>query len=227
MYYLQSRYYDPNTGRFLNADALVSTGQGLLGNNMFAYCLNNPASYYDPSGMATLSVRCDDSTYFLNGYYGAGGGGGGAAYALPAAGELINKVDERVNNKSGAVTRAGLLTDGYGFYRGRLVVKLDIMEDSAFSFGVIFTGPNPDDNLLAHEYGHTVHLSQIGIADYTAKVVVPSVTSFWIYRENPYYTSQPWEYIAEYFGKTALPSNGYLACADELAIIYWIFTVLP
>ena len=113
------------------------------------------------------------------------------------------------------------------FYRGRLVVKLDIMKKSAFSFGVIFTGPNPDDNLLAHEYGHTVHLSQIGIANYVAKVVVPSVTSFWIYRENPYYTSQPWEYIAEYFGKTARPSDEYLACADEWAIIYWIFTFLP
>ena len=38
LYYLQSRYYDPEMGRFLNADALVATGQGLLGNNMFAYC---------------------------------------------------------------------------------------------------------------------------------------------------------------------------------------------
>ena len=37
LYYLQSRYYDPAIGRFLNADAFVSTGQGLLGNNMFAY----------------------------------------------------------------------------------------------------------------------------------------------------------------------------------------------
>ena len=50
LYYLQSRYYNPTTGRFLNADILVSTGQGLLGNNMFAYCLNNPANYSDPSG---------------------------------------------------------------------------------------------------------------------------------------------------------------------------------
>ena len=33
-YYLQSRYYDPELSRFINADTLVSTGQGLLGNNM-------------------------------------------------------------------------------------------------------------------------------------------------------------------------------------------------
>ena len=50
LYYLQSRYYDPQTGRFLNADGYVSTGQGLLGNNMFIYCGNNPIMYADPSG---------------------------------------------------------------------------------------------------------------------------------------------------------------------------------
>ena len=32
LYYLQSRYYDSALGRFINADALTSTGQGLLGN---------------------------------------------------------------------------------------------------------------------------------------------------------------------------------------------------
>ena len=196
---------------------------------MFAYCNNNPLAYADPSGHALVVCMKDDHDATLRmfvGLTGGSGSGGGAAYALPTARELTNKVDERVNNKSGAVTRADLMTDGYGFYRGRLVVKLDIMGDSAFSFGVIFTGPDPSDNLLAHEYGHTIHLSQIGVADYASKVVLPSVASFWIYQQNPYYTSQPWEYIAEYFGKTAPPSNGYLACADELAIIYWIFTVL-
>ena len=50
LYYLQSRYYDPEMGRFINADALVSTGQGLLGNNMFAYCNNNPVIFCDPCG---------------------------------------------------------------------------------------------------------------------------------------------------------------------------------
>ena len=34
-YYLQSRYYDPAIGRFLNADVYISTGQGMIGNNMF------------------------------------------------------------------------------------------------------------------------------------------------------------------------------------------------
>ena len=50
LYYLNSRYYDPDTCRFINADGYVSTGQGILGFNMFAYCGNNPVVYMDLSG---------------------------------------------------------------------------------------------------------------------------------------------------------------------------------
>ncbi len=49
-YYLNSRYYDPETGRFINADGFVSTGQGLNGNNMFSYCGNNPVNRKDTTG---------------------------------------------------------------------------------------------------------------------------------------------------------------------------------
>ncbi len=50
LYYLNSRYYDPVVGRFVNADGYISTGQGLLGSNMFLYCLNNPVMLKDSSG---------------------------------------------------------------------------------------------------------------------------------------------------------------------------------
>ena len=49
-YYLNSRYYDPAVGRFINADSYPTTGQGLVGNNMFAYCGNNPIMYVDRNG---------------------------------------------------------------------------------------------------------------------------------------------------------------------------------
>ena len=52
LYYLQSRYYDPNIGRFLNVDGYTATGQGLLGNNMFSYCGNSPNNRQDPGGNA-------------------------------------------------------------------------------------------------------------------------------------------------------------------------------
>ena len=51
--YLQSRYYDPTTGRFINADdtAYVDTNSGTpLSTNMFAYCENNHINKTDPNG---------------------------------------------------------------------------------------------------------------------------------------------------------------------------------
>ena len=57
--WLPTRYYDPETARFINADAYVSTGQGVLGNNMYLYCGNNPV------------VRADDEGDFWNIVVGA------------------------------------------------------------------------------------------------------------------------------------------------------------
>ena len=56
LYYLITRYYDPEVGRFLNADVYVSTGQGILGNNMFAYCGNNPVVRIDENGQLWLTT---------------------------------------------------------------------------------------------------------------------------------------------------------------------------
>ena len=56
LYYLQSRYYDPVTRRFINADGLVSTGTGVLGYNMFAYCNNNPIIFSDASGCDPFGI---------------------------------------------------------------------------------------------------------------------------------------------------------------------------
>ena len=64
LYYLNSRYYDPNVGRFLNADGSVNANGDLIGFNMFAYCGNNPVMWRDPSG--TYCVRlADDMTMSL------------------------------------------------------------------------------------------------------------------------------------------------------------------
>jgi RHS repeat-associated protein len=61
-YYLQSRYYDPVIGRFINADSYASTGQGILGTNMFAYCNNNPISFTDPAG-TKLKIETSGSIF--------------------------------------------------------------------------------------------------------------------------------------------------------------------
>ena len=51
MYYLQSRYYDPVIGRFISTDGVVSNiGGNILGNNLYAYCFNNPINKVDATG---------------------------------------------------------------------------------------------------------------------------------------------------------------------------------
>ena len=60
-YYLQSRYYDPANRRFINADSLASTGQGILGSNMFAYVNNDPVNCIDPWGRMVELVVAEKS----------------------------------------------------------------------------------------------------------------------------------------------------------------------
>ena len=90
-YYLQSRYYGPQIGRYINADQFASTGQGFLGYNMFAYCNNNPVCNCDPSGnlfftalgavtgfisgaVTAMATGMDKESWFETAYHGAVGG---------------------------------------------------------------------------------------------------------------------------------------------------------
>ncbi len=57
LYYLNSRYYDPETGRFISPDSLKylepETCNGL---NLYAYCGNNPVMFVDPNGCFAIST---------------------------------------------------------------------------------------------------------------------------------------------------------------------------
>ena len=51
-YYLRSRYYDPEIGRFINADdvSLLGANGDFTSINLFAYCGNNPVTREDSEG---------------------------------------------------------------------------------------------------------------------------------------------------------------------------------
>ena len=50
LYYLQSRYYDPETCHFISMDSYFVAGDYINGMNMYAYCVNNPVNMVDCSG---------------------------------------------------------------------------------------------------------------------------------------------------------------------------------
>ena len=95
LYYLQSRYYDPALCRFLNADGLASTGQGILGSNMFAYCGNEPVSGVDSTGTMMVSTL---EQYRWDGSDLMGGAGGGGGIILLGLAALISNAIEAAGN---------------------------------------------------------------------------------------------------------------------------------
>ena len=104
LYYLQSRYYDANTYRFVNADGYISTGQGILGYNMFAYCGNNPVNRVDNGGdswivVAIILAVCTISVATISGIESAKAGNStkeiirdvfiGAAFGFAIGGSIV------------------------------------------------------------------------------------------------------------------------------------------
>lgn len=50
LYYLNSRYYNPEWGRFINADGQLIIGDNITDLNLFVYCGNNSINRFDPIG---------------------------------------------------------------------------------------------------------------------------------------------------------------------------------
>ena len=112
LYYLQSRYYDPVTHRFINVDGLVSTGTGVLGYNMFSYCENNPTNYFDSTGMMFDQFGGGGGAIAVPISYGGGGGssaGLSTAIGIGAAAVVL----------SSATSTAGMRQEMFSFRRER------------------------------------------------------------------------------------------------------------
>lgn len=78
LYYLQSRYYDPTTGRFVNGDSFeyIGANNEILGLNLFLYCENNHINKSDREGKFsipawTISVAIDAAIMAVSAHFHA------------------------------------------------------------------------------------------------------------------------------------------------------------
>ena len=139
LYYLQSRYYDPTTSRFVNADSYLSTGQDFLGFNSFAYCNNNPVNHRDDGG-TFLTKILDAFADMFNEPNSYDGGGGGTGYGFSidggSKGYTDDKPSERKNKEVADVSldgRAVLDNPLKGIHYSKKVVdQIETGDDHSF-----------------------------------------------------------------------------------------------
>lgn len=55
-YYLNSRYYNPEWGRFINADGIIGTSNNIIAYNVYSYANNNPINYFDSDGKLAVLI---------------------------------------------------------------------------------------------------------------------------------------------------------------------------
>lgn len=203
-YYLNSRYYDPQTKRFINADNAISgIGGNIKGNNLYAYCFNNPIMYSDHNGNWPEWIEkwiTDFENYDENN-------------------TDINKVYDSVHFSS---------------YNGTLVIRHSIDGLGSWAiFGTIFLSHDEDglvddgketerENTLKHEYGHILQEKEFGTGRYLFEIALPSVIFCALYNKSDFiknnYYNLPWEHDAD--RRMGIVREGHKAWAPIIADIY-------
>ncbi len=115
LYYLQSRYYSAEIGRFINTDdtqIAVATMGTVLGANLFAYCENNPMNRVDFTGEIGTPIQWACAII-------------GAIIGVPFGKWLANKLGYYSGAKYIAI-RAATIVGGaaLGWFAGTLLIKL-------------------------------------------------------------------------------------------------------
>ena len=215
LYYLQSRYYNPEMGRFINADAFASTGQGLLGNNMFAYCNNNPIIYCDETGtIHKFAAVCYD--------------GGGAPFEPEVPREEIDRQNYIAENTDPNLVFGSTF---FSAYKGALVIRHNNDFLTSWSlFGTIFLNHNTDtynfrDEVLNHEYGHFCQEMLMSTPKYVVALFIPSSVYNLLSRNskllNDNYYNMPWEYDADVRGGVNRNHAAWASFVSEMYFALW------
>ena len=222
MYYLQSRYYDPVIGRWINADGVIAGTNGFIqGYNVYAYCFNNPINMTDEtgtwpswndikSGFRKVVDWVDKNIY------------------QPVVGFFEDVVEDYHNYDSDNQSADVVFESNYfSNYKGAFVLK--VPTDASFSFGFIgLSTAQLNGDTLNHEYGHILQFRDTNVFNYLGNVAIPSITINLLQRKGklPYdYHSYPWEAEADQLGgvsrnlKNPLPAGGYSSYWD----LIWLF----
>jgi RHS repeat-associated protein len=166
LYYLQSRYYNPQWGRFLNADDLtvLSIDQGnLLQYNNFTYCLNNPVNMLDfggniPQWVYIVTIRLV-FTYFC--------GVGGWAFYFAVKTAISSAGYAYLSSRKYSLARAMFLHGMWG-YGGALssIVRQLMVNKLKSSPGM----NNAISNVMKGVTGDTVNKSGSAIFDRSTEI---------------------------------------------------------
>ena len=229
LYYLQSRYYDPELGRFISADSIAYLDPETLGGlNLYAYCGNNPVMGIDPDG----NVWWNPATWD----WGKIGRviGGALLTMAGAAVTLLSLPDALVRPGAGFITQVGFSMMMYG---GMVVGSAFDSQINADMEAINWNPFNPDAGLAAttkkvsfyqgvpvikvnlsedrsgsflgiwlvgsndsDDIRHEWgHTIQQGIMGWAKYLVLIGLPSWREWSIYPYY-QRPWEIMADYFG---------------------------
>ena len=111
-YYLQSRYYDPQVRRFINADSVMAgVGGSVQGYNLFAYCFNNSVNMSDSSGHWPQWIK--DAASCVNNNI------------IQSVANFFSTSTNTIGGsfQDGIFRGSGSLTGGYSEFNGRLQVN--------------------------------------------------------------------------------------------------------
>ena len=222
-YYLQTRYYDPEVGRFLNADGIIGANGGIQGYNMFAYCNNMPVMASDPSGEWWLSDAwdwvCDKVDKVVD----------TVAVVVDTVVTFVDNVIEDISKFDFDNTDGDKVFEAhyFSFYKGQLVIRHELPFVTSWAIcGTIFLNHDLDDNEnrmddFNHEWGHTQQEKELGLM-YIPMVAIPSVgyniaSRFDDDLKENYY-NMPWERKADLFG--GVNRSGHKPGSEKMANIY-------
>ena len=103
----------------MNADEIIDNGAGILGSNMFAYCINNPINMIDEDGYAPKYISNQYGNYKIDGKkmkdisFGFGNIAANGCGVISAYNVLLSKSSKvKFNNVKNGISWSGGLNAG-------------------------------------------------------------------------------------------------------------------